>query len=349
MRWIAGLITMDVLLYIAIGLFGAILLFGISWTIAVMVLRKKHGIRCSCGPIQTNLSKRWGVLAVAWLFTIFAVLTAAAHSLNGGFLNVFDFVLPIAFILLVYLFETLFSLITRVRCACSCKHDGIPPAPQKEKKIKEVVIASDSEAIPQSEPEHTETAVIARSDSETIPQPERKKPAPTKPTPAPAKKTKPTQKKKPAPAKKTKEQLQAEKRNSHIEELGVKIEKQRKQAEKIADAMPHEPRPEPYSAATHDAIASVDTTTARMDELQKRIAALRSNTHTERTVEEKIVKKSSQELLVQKEKLQQQYTTLQLSKMQNANRFNEDEVRNALAGLKTAMNDLQKQIDETEE
>jgi len=181
------------------------------------------------------------------------------------------------------------------------------------------------------------------------------------------------------PTPKTPEQLKAEQKNARIEELGNKIEKQRKQAEQKTDAMVtthvHEPRDNYDAAQTRQALQDADNTAARMDELQRRIDQLRqSQTVVEVQTTEKISREqdhllrtnqssththSNQEIKRQSHETHEANPTQAPTRQEKAplpeyktapkppvnTKYDEDEVRAALSGLKSAMDDLQSHIE----
>jgi hypothetical protein len=187
---------------------------------------------------------------------------------------------------------------------------------------------------------------------------------------------------------KTVEEIFSEKRNERIEELGAKIERQRQRAEKTADKI-NDYDDTPISASTREARHTADETANKMDALQRRMDALRKTVtvHEVRTVEHTNSKttKSKSELQRERDRLKFQYETLQnrleqikqervisenrakvgyysdaksyertghsqtLGHIPSRNKFDEDEVKSALQGLKTAMEDLQRQIDQHNE
>ena len=156
---------------------------------------------------------------------------------------------------------------------------------------------------------------------------------------------------------------QIDKKNENIEKLGAKIEKQRQQAEKTTDSMKSEDIPT-YSQSK-EAKQSVEDASAKMNELQQRMDGLRQtvnstdttlteNTATSESVaktEVKIVQeKSVVELKMEQERLQKQYGVLEsLASSPNKGKFDENEVKSAMAGLKKAIDDLQAKIDKQQQ
>lgn len=185
-------------------------------------------------------------------------------------------------------------------------------------------------------------------------------------------------------------EIDAERKNERIGDLGAKIERQRKRAEKTADTI--EPVDIPYSAGTRETRQVAEDTADKMDALQRRMDALRKSVHTrDVTVTETTTRndyhsitqdgRTVAELRREQDRLRFQYETLQnrleqikqdreheerasvgyytdynnfnrtgksenLSRIPSRNKFDEDEVKIALSGLKVAMEDLQRQIDE---
>jgi DNA repair exonuclease SbcCD ATPase subunit len=154
--------------------------------------------------------------------------------------------------------------------------------------------------------------------------------------------------------------IAVQKKNDRLEELAEKIERQRKAAEQRTDKMV-EHRDDHYSSEqSRHALKSAEETANKMDELQRRMDALRK-TVTTRDVDTKTnvtksmethsvtATKSVTELKSEKDRLSYQYNTLQnrLVQIQGGatSNFNEAEVKAALMGLKGAISDIQSKID----
>lgn len=201
---------------------------------------------------------------------------------------------------------------------------------------------------------------------------------------------------------------QSDKKIERIEELGAKIERQRQRAEKLTDSMEVQRLDDSYVTQTKAALSGVENTVSRMDDLQRRIEALRKVQrdrevhHTEKHSRDEVVsesveynnkttvevndivasqkeismaQKTTSQLRQEKETLRQKYDQLQgqlmqmsedkadvgyysdsghfertgrsenLSKIQAKNKYDTEEVKKALQGLKGAMDELQKHID----
>ena len=166
-------------------------------------------------------------------------------------------------------------------------------------------------------------------------------------------------------AKKRAEEIAAQKKNERLEELAEKIERQRRAAEKQTDKMV-EHRDDHYSSErSRNALHSAEETANKMDELQRRMEALRKtvttrDVQTTTTVNRNETNvKTVTELRREKDRLAFQYNTLQtrLTQMSSdrqagvpsKSKFDESEVKVALLGLKGAMDDLQKKIDSSED
>jgi hypothetical protein len=155
-----------------------------------------------------------------------------------------------------------------------------------------------------------------------------------------------------------------EKKNERLEELSAKIERQRKAAERNADTIIESDAP--FSAQTRESLHLAEETAQRMDELQRRMAALRESVKS-RPAEPKFTPtadhiKTIAELKTEQANLKRHYEVLQrkLEQMesgitganprpQGGNKFDENEVKAALVSLRTAIGDLQKQIDSRKE
>lgn|GEM_PF-2177245 len=200
-------------------------------------------------------------------------------------------------------------------------------------------------------------------------------------------------------------------KQDRIEALGAKIERQRQKAERTADS----DRYSNYSSAPlGEAPAKIERTAAQMDDLQRRMDALRKTVNEEphvrtgysvvehtvtsqpkstttttstsvRSHRDESLVRTVAELRREQDDMKRQYESLQsrlteirsehtggsqnatkvgyydasanfertgrseyLSKIPNQNKFDEDEVKAALLGLRNAMNDLQKQIDNSD-
>jgi len=187
----------------------------------------------------------------------------------------------------------------------------------------------------------------------------------------------------PRTPKKTPEELEAEKKKERIEELGAKIERQRRQAERSTDTLA--PVDIPYAAGTQQARSRVEEAANKMDELQRRMETLRKtvtvrDVNAPETIQQNERKSPSDthsitELRREQDRLKYQYEIMQhkleqianekanvgyysgtnnfertgkgenLSKMPSRNKFDEEEVKAALLGLKNAIDDLQRKID----
>ena len=179
--------------------------------------------------------------------------------------------------------------------------------------------------------------------------------------------------KKPVIPVKTPEELAQERKHEKIEELSAKIERQRQRAERDADTIVESDQP--YAAQTREGLANADNAASKMDELRKRMESLRQTVNTrEVVVTEKHTRtdsvstnKSVVELQNEQATLKKHYAVLEKkleqmaverndksaapmskgtpTKPASANKFDENEVKAALASLKNAIADLQKQID----
>lgn len=158
----------------------------------------------------------------------------------------------------------------------------------------------------------------------------------------------------PVAPKKTEAEIAQEKKNERIEELAAKIERQRLRAAKSADTVTVADIP--YSAQTRGGFQTVGEAADKMDALQRRMDALRKTVNTREVVTTETVNrtdatrvsvtKSVTDLRQEQQKLQRHYDTLEnLTKTPAKNKFDENEVKAALASLKSAIAELQAQID----
>jgi len=310
--WVGNLLKgkEDNLIIVAAGVLGLILIYQIIMTLVIARFKKQN--RCKCQVIAV---RRGVVRVVAWLFALFAFLTA-------------DILLPIVFILLVYMLEVLFGLISRDGCQCCCCISPQPAAVQRpaaaQREEKEVIVepkAVTLMSIVDDKPRQRVESVPLRAElprDEMVPRMTVSVPKSTASTsmrltstgggrsPAPRKSASGAQ------IRKTSEQRAAEKRNERITELGAKIERQRQQAERQTDTMVETHEHTPYAAQTREALVSAEETARHMDQVQQRMDAMRQTSTTrEVTTSTKTSTKSTHELRREHESLRQQYETLQ--------------------------------------
>ena len=429
-RWIADLVNENTLTIIAVSLLGALLVYEIIMTIFIFMMKKKNTCLCNVVQINdfrkwAVLLIGWLFAAFAFLNLTYA---RGVGFIPVALWSAATIMLPLAFLFLLHLIEFLFMTINKCRCRCectrasSCDKNKQPEAivaiapvvekiePQPEPKFEpkksapvkpvEKTIAEPMQPEPAMErfvtpapvstPVEVSAFAMPTTVQEVAPKP---KPAPKPKTTTPKEATPKTPKptgtvRTPKPKTAATAKPKAEPKSLGLDE---KIEKQREQVSKNADADFNIVQPQ----------KPVETTATKMSELQRRMEALRqtvnnreggntTTTMTSRTVTQtSSVKGSSRsvsELRVEQENLMKQYRTLQnkleqmryeqneieddraqvgyysavnsfertgktehLSKMPSRNKFDEEEVKAALLGLKHAMTELQSQIDARDE
>jgi|GEM_PF-5171132 len=287
----------DILMYIAIGLLGALLVYEIIMTI-VLFIKRRHK-NCICNYVQLNSIRRWIAIFVAWVFFIFAILQTIPLENFLGSVRLVDVMLPVAFLVIFYLIEIIFMAINRIKCKCTCCDD--------EKKNNEPIIVTE-------EPAQMITPAPIISEPTIVPIIDEPKPAPApRPKPAP----------KPAPA--------VVAPAPQPETLSAKIEHQQQvvSQQKVGFSTPTPTSP-------------VEKTATGMDELQRRMAALRQSAAPAKPANPDTAKVGYYSA---SNSFERTGSTEHLSKLPQNNKFDEGEVKSALDGLKSAMVDLQRKTD----
>jgi hypothetical protein len=403
----------ELLFMIAISVLGTVLFYEVLMMVVIMGVKRRGG--CGYNSMQINNMRRWTVLTLAWFFTAFCFLNLIPFDGGIATVSMHDIVLPVVFILFVYMLELFFSMITYTKCTTPChgKHSkeaiaaveateelireeqkaargaarGRPIAPAAEiveERSTKAMNAEMKEAgnisrafAPEEEKAISEVSPIDTSVVAAVSTAMHRRPGVRK---APGTGTRAT---KPRAVKKTPEEIEAEKKKERIEELGAKIERQRRQAERSADTV--DSVNIPYAAGTEQARSRVEETANKMDELQRRMDTLRKtvtvrDVNAPEPVQQNERKAQSDtrtitELRREQDRLKYQYETLQhkleqianektnvgyysgannfektgksenLSKIPSRNKFDEEEVKSALMGLKNAIDDLQRKID----
>ena len=317
MKWLGNLLDENLMLWVAIGVLGGILLYQIIMTIVISLLLREHARSGKCFLIVMNDFRRFAATIIAWVYLIFMILNIV--DLDGVLFDVSieQVMLPVAFMVVFYLIEVLFMAINRCKCnvrlggssgscncnggGCSGKKEVVKTAIKEEPKISTEEVKEFNEAkvntsfveqfAVQSEEEASEgdssvvemTATATTEETTVDPESQASEmiatPEAVESIDAISVKAKAIKAKVGATPRKTYELLSMEKRNEKIEELGAKIERQRQQAERQTDTMVIEDLP--YSSArTQEAIHSADETASKMDELQRRMDALRKTVKT---------------------------------------------------------------------
>ena len=126
----------NVLMYIAVGLFCAILAFQLTFLI---LYRKKIKINpqgCCCGHNQAQLVRRRCVLIVAWIYAVFAALVLTYGSLLGE-VTFASLMLPAVFLFLIYVLEAFFGIFYLTKCNCCGEGVSQPSLPKEKGREKE--------------------------------------------------------------------------------------------------------------------------------------------------------------------------------------------------------------------
>ena len=357
---IGNMVSENLLTIIAVSMLGALVIYELVMTIVIFRMKKKR--RCHCNITQINNSRRWAVLIVAWLFAGFALLNLLPYNVPVGEIPLSHIMLPFAFLVLFHVIELFFMILTRTKCRCDCCDSSGSSKQTRPAKNQKTMHEQPHYQQHQPEPHHQ----VQPAYHQEQPIVHHAPPPPPAPIPVPMTAHAPKQ---PRPQPRTIKPPPAQHVESHGAHLEEKIEYQR-------------------SAAAPNANASqnpVEDRANKMGELQRRMESLRQTVNkketTTTTTATATSTRSVTELRQEQESLMRQYETLQkklvqmkederradvgyfsgennfertgkpehLSKLPSRNKFDEEEVKTALLGLKHAMDSLQSQIDAHEE
>jgi len=350
----------NTLLIIAISILVAILLYEIVMTLVFRIIRDDD--TCICIHSRANGYRRGAVQLVAWLFAIFMLLNVIPINQPLGVVTIEALSIPIVFLLAVYLIEFIFMFINNCKCckcSCSCSNTVVVAPSPVVKEVEPVV--------------EEKKPAVKKEPAPKVVKPVEKKLEEKKPvTRAP----RATATKRVATPKAEEPRVGLGEKIQQQQSTVIKTEKKDVFAERATKIMEQESQ------------VTVDETAIKMGDLQRRMEALRKTVNNKNPETKAIAvpvttlrpDASIGELRQEQESLMKQYETLQnklstmqseettkvgyysgvdhfertgkpeaLSKMPSRNKFDEEEVKTALLGLKHAMSSLQGQIDQSDE
>ena len=294
LKEVSELWSVGTVMLVALVTLGALLMLELAFMTIAIAKRKK---RCCCA---VNHGRRRTVFITAWIVAAIMFVNLVGYSSLAATIAMVDIMFVMFFMMIVYVMDWVIGGFTVCKhmCCCGC-YDGscevsyeeevesVTEKPRKEKKVKEkkVKLIEIEDGIEDIEDEvvvYTPSHGLVMQDRVQI----KEEP---KPEPRPEPRVEPevrAERAQPVPSvnqRPSADEIALQKKNDRLEELASRIEKQRLAAVKQADKIVERDDTNYSSERSRDALHTADRTMSKMDELQRRMEALRKTVTTRDT------------------------------------------------------------------